>query len=30
MMLLDGADPEYEYWKTPDGVRVEYANARCF
>ena len=30
MMLLDGADPEYEYWKNEEGEYVRYENARCF
>lgn len=30
MMLLDGADPEYEYWKNEEGQYVAYVNARCF
>ena len=30
MMLLDGADPEYERWKTIDGIPVDYAYARWF
>lgn len=30
MMLLDGADPEYERWKTMDGIPVDYAYARWF